>query len=193
MTQRGYFDESMQYRMLLQFSIAVRRQLDRWEALVSESINHAMRNEENPGRLIWDTEIEHRLLLSSCGQLLKSLDMSDLEVEVDPVMRAELKEVPDLLEHWENNMQIFNVNPRPEIPRFRSGKSFLARNPDRSPYSALRWKMHIHGNDSELTVYVTVNVSRDQVLALVQDVQRAVLEASPGLARFVPEEWLSDD
>jgi hypothetical protein len=46
--------------------------------------------------------------------------------------------VRDLLEHWDENMPIFNGDSK-EVPPRPSGKRFAARNPTGTPYWSSEW------------------------------------------------------
>jgi hypothetical protein len=56
---------------------------------------------------------------------------------IDPTIRSELIEGRDLHEHWEENMPVFNVSPRVEMPPRSTGRRFAARNPKAGPYEWL--------------------------------------------------------
>lgn len=184
---QDYFSPAMQDRTLMIWSIACRRQLERWEPLVAEYLRLTLANESPSGRLVWDANIEHHLLLVACHNLVKAIDKFDADIPIDPVVKAELTQVRDLLEHWHENMPIFNVKPRQSEPKYPSGKAFTERNPGRSPYWWLYW------DSKENQTGVTINVSARAVYELVEKVQRYVFERDPGLIRFVPEEWLPED
>ena len=83
------------------------------------------------------------------------------------------------LEHWTENMPIFNVTPRSHVPRYRSGQDFAGRNPRNSPYGWWNW-------DNHRGPHVTPNVSADDLRAFTDTVIVVLVTANPGLGQFVP-------
>ncbi len=76
-------------------------------------------------------------------------------------------------------MPLFLVTPRPRKPRYRSGRAFAERNPDRGPYDWLAW-------DSKAGAKLLPNVSAPAIREVLDAVEAEVLAADPALARFVP-------
>jgi hypothetical protein len=96
-------------------------------------------------------------------------------------MHAELREGRDLVEHWPDNMPVFNVHvhgkPRSRAPR-PSGRSFAERNPRDTPYDG--------GWSSKYGAELLPNVPAQALHELLDAVEAEVLASDPDLARFVP-------
>jgi hypothetical protein len=175
----NYFDDMMVSRQRLLWTIATRRQLERWEALVADQLREQFASK--PFADVWAGEIEHHFALVAARNLLHALDLPPVSgVSIDPIMRAELKEGRDLHEHWTENMPVFNVTPRPRQPRHRSGRDFASRNTKSGPYFWPRW-----GN--ETGAQLLPHVSAPALHELLDEVEAEVLSSRPELARFVPQ------
>lgn len=175
------------------WALATRLQMDRWEALLAPEVWTQMYQPEtkSPARSmrIRQARIEHHFCLTAAGHLLKALKMRQSQITIDPVVAAELKEGRDLHEHWDENVPIFNTTPRPSQPKFPSGKSYAARNPDESPYFWLRW-------DSEVGPKVMPHVPGAAVHDLVDRTLTAIVAKHPEMADKVlprPESPWRDD
>jgi hypothetical protein len=135
-----YFDDRMLNRQRLLWTVATRRQLERWEPFVAANLRESFAGRQSAGADIWLAAIEHHFTLVAARNLLRALELPPpTSVPVDPTLRAELIEGRDLHEHWDENLPVFNVRPRVAQPPRRSGKDFAARNPDHGPYSWLGW------------------------------------------------------
>ncbi len=189
-TRDPYFDKGiMPERQTLLFGAAVRRQLGRWEPLVAKHTLMTLEPNLKPPpetptvmalHEYWQGETERHLLLISVGNLLKAVKLLDDPLRVDPSMAAELIQARDLNEHWEENMPVFNVQPRPRDPAWRSGKTFAAENPQRGPYNW--WAF-----DVSLGPLVTPHVAATQVHELVTDAIAAARATEPDMADKVPD------
>jgi hypothetical protein len=135
-----YFDPKMVNRSRLLWTVATRTQLERWEPFVVRHVYtvqgvHLLENAD-----YWAAEREHHFALVAARNLIHALDLEPASrVAVDPTIRAELIEGRDLLEHWVENLPVFNVWPRPRDPKRRSGRDFAMRNPREGPYWWLSW------------------------------------------------------
>jgi hypothetical protein len=175
-----YFDEQMVRRQRLLWTIATRRQLERWEPFVAAHQNRLTGRGQLESADIWAAEIEHHFALIAARNLLRALDLKPVtNVSVDPVMRTELIEGRDLHEHWVDNLPVFMVTPRVERPPRASGRAFATRNPDRGPYWWLGW-----GNKTG--AQLLPNVSAPAVHDLLDAVETEVLAADESLRDFVP-------
>ena len=163
-----YFDSAPE-RQALVWAGAVRRQLGRWEPLVAKHLLTMMEPNMTPRPIppttmrseeYWQGEVERHFLLIAARNLVKAIDLMDPRPKVDAVVRAELIETRDLVEHWTENMPVFNVTPLPRRPGYRSGKDFAARNPDHGPYCWWSW-------NASRGAMATPNVSADQLRELV--------------------------
>lgn len=188
---RDYFDGPMLSRARLFWSVATRRQLERWEPIVAAFYLDLWADRETYGADIWSAEIEHHFALVAANNLLRALDLDpETSVPVDPTVRAELREVRDLHEHWDENLGVFNVTPRPVEPKHRSGKRFAERNPDISPYDWLRFSPRTGAQLSPNVYAPVIHELLDAVDADVLDGDRSFAEFIPPRA---PSPWLHED
>lgn len=186
-----YFDDLMVNRQRLVWTIATRRQLERWEPMVAAWVREGMVGDRSGGVDVWLAEIEHHFALVAARNLFLALDLdATTSVSVDPTLRAELIEGRDLHEHWPENLPVFNVTPRVAQPGYPSGKAFAARNPDRGPYTWLGWS-------SKKGARLLPNVSAPELHQLLDAVEDQVLSKDAALSRYVPPRapspWLHQD
>jgi hypothetical protein len=176
----AYFDRRMVNRERLIWTVATRRQLERWEPLVAESVRRRNDDRQLDNSDIWAAQIEHHFALIAGRHLLQALELDPAtKVRIDPTLRAELKEGRDLHEHWEDNLSVFNVKPRVEQPPRKSGRDFAARNPDQSPYWWLGWS-------NKTGAKLLPHVSAPELHAVLDAVEDEVLADDSELAGFVP-------
>jgi hypothetical protein len=174
----NYFDALMLHRQRLLWAVATRQQLERWEPLVASVVRVQPLVPDDA--TVWAAEIEHHFALVAAGHLFRALDLDPpARVAVDPTLRAELIEGRNLHEHWDENMPIFNVTPRPAQPKHKTGKDFAARNPNRSPYWWLGWS-------NKTGARLMPNAPAPALHALLDAVEAEVVGDRPELARFVP-------
>jgi hypothetical protein len=176
----AYFDRRMVNRERLFWTVATRRQLERWEPLFAESVRRRHDDRQLDDSDIWAAQIEHHFALIAGGHLLQALELDPASnVSLDPTLRAELKEGRDLHEHWQDNLAVFNVTPRVEQPPRKSGRDFAARNPDQSPYWWLGWS-------PKKGAKLLPHVSAPELHKVLDAVEDEVLADDSELARFVP-------
>jgi hypothetical protein len=187
-----YFDGLMVNRSRLVWSIATRRQLERWEPLVAANVHLGWRNQQLDSERIWLAETEHHFVLIAARNLLRALELPPASVvPLEPTMRKEIIEGRDLHEHWVENLPVFNTTPRPtENLRHRSPKDFDARNPMRGPYDWLAW-------DNKQGALLLPHVSAAELHELVDEAESEVLALDSTLQRFVPlrppSPWIRDN
>jgi hypothetical protein len=175
-----YFDQRMVNRSRLFWTVATRRQLERWEPYVAANISAQFGRRHVQDGDIWRAELEHHFALVAARNLIHALELEPAStVPLDPTIRAELIEGRDLLEHWVDNLPVFNVSPRPKSPVRRSGRDFAARNPDRGPYWWLGWS-------SKQGAMLMPNVPAATVHKLLDAVEAEVLADDPSFAPFLP-------
>jgi hypothetical protein len=133
-----YFGRLMVDRQLLFWTVTTRRQLERWEACVAELVSLGLRSEPEPGQLVWRGEAEHHCFMFLAARNLVRAAEVAAESLIETSFAETLKDVRDLLEHWDQNMPIFNGNSK-EVPPRPSGKRFAARNPTATPYWSSEW------------------------------------------------------
>ncbi|HEV7567195.1 MAG TPA: hypothetical protein VGO31_14695 [Microbacteriaceae bacterium] len=176
-----YFDEGMVNRSRLLWTVATRRQLERWEPFVAAHV-FALYGRRHLSHVdIWAAELEHHFAMVAARNLIRALELEPRStVALDPTIRAELIEGRDLLEHWVDNLPVFNVSPRQREPRHRSGREFAARNPDNGPYWWLDW----NGKEgAKLMPHVSAHAVHDVLDAVEAEV---LADGRPELASFVP-------
>jgi hypothetical protein len=186
-----YFDEQMVSRERLLFTVATRRQLERWEPYVAEHARRLLAERQLDALDTWSAQIEHHFALIAARNLMRALELDPPSaVPVDSTLRAEVIEGRDLHEHWPENLPIFNVQPRVATPGYRSGKDFAARNPDKTPFWWLRFS-HAKG------ALLTPNVPAPQLHELLDAVEEDVLTTQPWLGEYVPPRapsaWIQDN
>lgn len=158
----------------------MRRQLERWEPIVAEHVRRLMANRQLDGADVWAAATEHHFALVAARSLLRALDLPPASnVAIDPTVRSELAEGRDLHEHWPENLPIFNVTPRPTPPRYPSGRSFAARNPNVSPYMWLHWT-------NQTGALLLPHVPAPVLHQILDVVQADVLAQDAALSAFVP-------
>jgi hypothetical protein len=177
-----YFGESMVNQMRLRWTIATRRQLERWEPLVATFRRDLLAGRQTDGMTIWSAWMEHHFALVAAAHLMQALTLSPASsVPIDETLRDELKQGRDLHEHWVDNMPVFNVSPPPSDPPRKSGKAFAERNPDAGnfPYWWLGWT-------PTAGALLQPNVSAPALHQLLDAVEEEVLADAPDLSPFVP-------
>jgi hypothetical protein len=186
-----YFDERMVNRQRLLWTMATRRQLERWEPYVAAAVLRRTEGRELDSADIWSAEIEHHFALVAGRHLLRALEFEPAtRVSIDPTLRAELIQGRDLHEHWPDNLPVFNISPRVDEPPRPSGRDFAARNPDRGPYWWLGWS-------NKTGAQLLPHVSAPALHHVLDEVEAEVLANDAELTRFVPPRapspWLQQD
>jgi hypothetical protein len=188
-----YFDPVMVNRQRLIWTVATRRQLDRWEPYVAASVrgSFASPRVDLTGAEIWAAATEHHFALIAARHLLTALELEPPSaVALDPTVRAELIEGRALHEHWRDNVEVFNVRPRTKTPGYRSGRDFAARNPSSGPYWWLGWSNTVGAK-------LLPHVSAPAVHDLLDAVEAEVLASDSSLSQYLPPRepspWLYED
>lgn len=187
-----YFADPLgQRRQVLLWAVAARRQLDRWEPLVARYIwSRYDRGTPMPSHQIWEGETEHHFTIVAFDHMLEALKLWSTPVAIPSIVKQEVAEVRDLVTHWQDNMPVFNTRLRKQEPPRRTGRTYAARNPDRTPYSWFSWS-------ARRGPMLTTNVCAPDARKAIHAACDAVLSEDPGLSRFVPPEvpspWLIDD
>ena len=175
-----YFGERMVNRQRLLWTIATRRQLERWEPYVAAAVLRSAEGRQLDSADIWSAEIEHHFALVAARHLLRALELKPAtRVSIASTLRAELIEGRDLHEHWLDNLPVFNVSPRGAQPPRRSGRDFAERNPDRGPYWWLGWS-------NKTGAQLLPNVSAGALHQVLDAVEAEVLASDAALSRFMP-------
>lgn len=177
----NYFDGTMINRQRLLWTVATRRQLERWEPFVATAVFLGSSNRHLDDSRIWLAELEHHFTLIAARHLLRALELPPVSgVPLDSTLRAEIIEGRDLHEHWVENLPVFNVSPREShVLRHRSGKEYDARNPHTGPYDWLRWS-------NKTGALLLPHVSAPALHGLLDAVEAETLAADQSLSGFVP-------
>jgi len=95
-----YFDPKMVNRSRLLWTVATRRQLERWEPFVASHVYARFGRRHVRDADVWLAELEHHFALVAARNLIHALELEPPStVALDPTIRAELIEGRDLLEH----------------------------------------------------------------------------------------------
>lgn len=83
-----YFDDTMSNRQRLLWTIATRRQLERWEPIVAAVVRGRLAGRQPDGEDVWSAEIEHHFALIAARNLFRALDLPpSANVPVDQTLR----------------------------------------------------------------------------------------------------------
>jgi hypothetical protein len=187
---RPYFNQRMANRQRLLWAVATRRQLERWELLVASSVRADLgRGPAFEDAAIWHAAIEHHFVLIAAGNLVQALELGPpTNVTLDRVMRNEIVDGRNLLEHWVENMPVFNMDPRGRVPS--GSQRFATRNPRHGPYDWLAWS---NTSGAEVMPQLTAFELHD----LLDAVEADVLAKDTTLGRFLeprlPSPWVEDE
>ncbi len=175
-----YFDAATVNRQRLLWTVATRRQLERWQPIVARVVRGGFEGRSPTGADVWSAAIEHHFALVAARNLFQALDLHPpMCVSVNPTLRSEVIEGRDLHEHWRENVPVFNVTPRVAQPRHRTGKEFAARNPGRSPYWWLGW-------DLKTGARLLPHVSAPALEEFLDEVEAEILTKDVALGDYVP-------
>lgn len=178
-------------RQVLLWTIATRQALERWEASVASAIRLEMYEKRRPpGRLLWAAEIDRHWTFVAARNLLRALKVIDLEIRVDNELDEAIIQHRDLLEHWDENMPVFNSFPRQMTPPRPPGKRYASDNPESSPYGQIRW------NGSHGPILGSW-LPAEKLHEFLDVVQEEVHARSPSLMDYVPKRapspWLGEE
>jgi hypothetical protein len=178
-------------RQILLWTVATRQALERWESSVAAAIRLDLQEQRRPpGQLIWTAEIDRHWTFIAARNLLRALKTTDLGLMVDGELEAAVIQHRDLLEHWDENMPVFNIRPRQADPGRKSGREYARKYPDSTPYGNIRW----NSADGPL---LGSGVTAMQLHALLDDVQARTVAQHPSLESYIPNRarspWLGDE
>jgi hypothetical protein len=184
-----YFERLMLDRQILFWAITTRRQLERWEACVAEIISLHLQSNKPPGQLTWRSQAEHHFVFLAARNLVRAAELA-VESSIETPLAETLKDVRDLLEHWDENMPVFNSRPK-GIPPRPSGKRFAERNPTATPYWSSAW------DSKKGPLLFPSGPPAADLHNAVDRVETSVTGRRPELIKFIPERidqpWLGDD
>jgi hypothetical protein len=116
------------------------------------------------------------MIFVAARNLVRALDLGASRV-VDQGLRNTLLDVRNLLEHWDENMAIFNTTPQGSPTR--QSERFAATHPDITPYSSFQW-------DSKVGPKLLPSVAASVVRRALDAVDAWVLGRQPSLEEYVP-------
>lgn len=184
-----YFEGLMVDRQLLFWTITTRRQLEQWEASLAEIISLGLQSNQPAGQQIWRNQADHHFLFLAARNLVRAADLA-AESLIETPLAETLKDVRDLLEHWDENMPIFNGNLK-GVPLRPSGKRFAERNPAATPYWPSAW------NSKEGPLLFPSGPPAGELHNALDGVETFVIRRRPELIEYIPERtdepWLGDD
>jgi hypothetical protein len=88
-----YFNDMMIDRQLLFWTIATRRELERWEARVAEIIRLGLQSASLPGLLVWLSEAERHFVFVAARNLVRTAERDAADTFVDSSMAEDLKNI----------------------------------------------------------------------------------------------------
>ena len=105
--------------------------------------------------------------------------------------RKTIRQVRDVLEHWDDNMPAFNAQSRPVDPTRNSGKDLAAEVYTTStPYDFISW-------NGQTGAMLAPNLPAAELHELLDQAECAVLDEDPDMSRFIPERapspWVWDE
>ena len=176
-----YFKTGGIERAALSWAVATRVQLDRWATYASLNLLGRLWGADTPldGVALWQLQFEHHFAVLAADHMLMAIDRLDPPIPVEQSLSEGIADLRDMLEHWLDNMPVFNQHPRPRQPAHRSGKRFAQNHPDRSPYNWLAW-------DSGVGPRLSTTVTANEVRALTYEVEARIVGDDPTYADYVP-------
>ena len=188
-----HFGDFGKFREVAVWSAASQIQIERWEPLVAQRIayeftkNDPARAQPLPSDLAWRAEMERHFLLVAAAHLITALKFASFRVQMPALLAAELGAGRDLVEHWKENMPVFNSYPRTKVPPRESGKAFAASNPHSGPYGSEEW-------DNQVGPKILPKVPAAELQAVVERVKKQALMDRPSLTDFFhdwePTPWI---
>lgn len=167
-------------RETLFWVVATRIQLRRWEVAHAPIVRAAVIEDREPdGAAIWEAQRERHLTFVAARNLVRALNLDGQEVELDKTLNV-MHWGRDLLEHWDENMPIFNQRPRPRDPKFATGRNYAERYEDHSPFSFGAWR----GDEGPL---LTPDLSVAELHSILDEVEAQILTAAPHMRQYLKE------
>ena len=79
--------------------------------------------------MIWQSQFEHHFAVVAADHMLMAIERLDPPIPVEQSLSEGIADLRDMLEHWLDNMPVFNQHPRPRPPAHRSGKALCSEPP----------------------------------------------------------------
>ncbi len=175
--ERPFFKEASAARQALLWSIATRRQLDRWADVVDQIVESMQLGEDIDGRLVWKAEAERHLALVAAGNVATALKLpTNTATPTDADLIPTLEALRNVSEHWDQQMPYFNVQPH-EGEAHLSGRVLVGQDPQRTPFA----QFARYGSDDLLWA----DVPASRVRAMLDDIERQIIEQHPTLADYL--------
>lgn len=172
-----YFEDIGKTREVAYWTTATQVQLERWEPLVAESILLEWKKQTAGGALVWQIDMERHFVLISATHLITAMKFAMYPVPIDEILTVEIPAGRDLLEHWKENIPVFNMHPRSAQPKYPSGKAFAALNPRQGPYDGGAW-------DNQVGPKLLPNVPATALRGLVEQVKTQLVKDRPSYRKF---------
>jgi hypothetical protein len=185
-----YFDRHGKLREVGYWAAATQQQLERWEPLVAECVLRSFKKEDLGGVLAWRTHLERHFTVIAADHLITAVKFVQFAVQPPELMATEIEGGRDALEHWQDNMKVFMVEPREFEPKYASVKAFADLNPVSDPYDGFAW-------DNTAGPKLFPHVPASELRAFVDRVKVRLVAEQPGFAPFfqdwAPSAWLGGD
>ena len=160
------------------WAAATQTQIERWEPQFARRVASGAWKEAPPipKSSIWQELADRHFVLIAAAQLVSAMKFARFPIQAPEPMATEITAGRDLVEHWQDNMPIFNVHPRTETPKHTSGREFAALNPSKGPYG-FWW-------NSTVGPMLLPNVPASDLRALIDRVKARVSADHPTMAEF---------
>lgn len=184
-----YWKPSAIRRETLFWVVATRIQVRRWEVAHAPIVRAAVIDDREPdGAAIWEAQRERHLAFVSARNLVRALNLKGQEVEVDRTLNV-MHWGRDLLEHWDENLPIFNQRPRPQDPKYPSGRNYADWYEEHSPFSFGAWR----GGVGPL---LTPDLPVAELHAALDEIEAQILAAAPQMRKYLrnppPSPWTEE-
>ncbi len=157
-------------------------QFGRWSDCVADAVALGLflkDDKEKRAAARWGAERERHFLLVSAHHLIDATAKARFGVQATGTVARDIPDARDLLEHWHDNMPVFNHHPQHTTPPRRSGQNFLANNPDGNPYDAWNW-------NNTVGPRLLPEVSGADLEQFVRRVERELIRADATWQRHLP-------
>ena len=123
-----YFDAATVNRQRLLWTVATRRQLERWQPIVARVVRGGFEGRSLTGADVWSAAIEHHFALVAARNLFQALDLHPpMCVSVNPTLRSEVIEGRDLHEHGRENVPVYQRDAASRATTPSDGQGVRAR------------------------------------------------------------------
>lgn len=188
---RPYFDDAAIARQVMFWSVATLDRFDAWD----KALHHRTANAQSDPAAYWTQAREHHLVmvcarntLRAVGLIRESSALAPIVAATKPV-EAAVAAIRDVLEHWDDHLPEFSVNPR-GAGFEKSGKKLVALNDTAAPFSGGGF------TNKDGSYLVRGVLTGTQLVDWLNDLIGIATTLHPGLKVFVPvprpTRWFSD-